>query len=457
MSMRSRITATFAACIALPLAAGWCALWFAAEHTVRHQAADALQAETRAVMASIETRLSSNLTHLKAWSSMPMMQEVLIDDDGGELAQVLVDLNRAYPDFASLTITNARGLVVATTDAALRKADLTDAAGIQEAISGRATQSTFERLRAGTAEAIRYTAPLVAVYDRQTVIGTITGVIDLGQLATGSLVQSRLLQERRVFVLARQDDNTVVFANRHLDLIAPLTRSLAQARPGQKRDLSLAGEPGSVVIARSGSRALEPDPELVAIAFEPTAAVLATASKVSDIFLGVTGLAALAALLMAWRWAAPLARAATAINPLPSGKRHASPPARRGQPTFGPIIDALARLNAAEAEREDLRGRVQSLAAALAEARLHAGMAADRLQSIGDTLKDRMDAVTQLIELINRENLAAAASRRQQTHLPELNRSAMDLLKAIRDAIEASHDDKADSATSVPDSTRLSA
>ena len=71
MSMRSRITATFAACIALPLAAGWCALWFAAEHTVRHQAADALQAETRAVMASIETRLSSNLTHLKAWSSMP--------------------------------------------------------------------------------------------------------------------------------------------------------------------------------------------------------------------------------------------------------------------------------------------------------------------------------------------------------------------------------------------------
>jgi hypothetical protein len=57
-----------------------------------------------------------------------MMQEVLIDDDGGELAQVLVDLNRAYPDFASLTITNARGLVVATTDAALRKADLTDAA-----------------------------------------------------------------------------------------------------------------------------------------------------------------------------------------------------------------------------------------------------------------------------------------------------------------------------------------
>jgi hypothetical protein len=103
-------------------AAGMGALWLGTEDTLRQQSFDDLQTQTRNVMVSIEQQMASNLTHMKAWSSMPMMQEVLIGDEGGELAGTLADLSRNYTDFLSLTITNAQGSVIATTDPALRKA-----------------------------------------------------------------------------------------------------------------------------------------------------------------------------------------------------------------------------------------------------------------------------------------------------------------------------------------------
>jgi hypothetical protein len=435
--MRTRIMAAFAACIILPLAAGWASLWLSADNDARNRTFNELKATARMTMASVEERLAQNLTHMKAWRTMPMMQEVLINDDGGELAQVLGDLNRAYPDFASLTVTSARGAVVATTDKALRKADLTEAAGIKEAISGRTTQSSFTKLAANTPDAVRFTVPLVASYDRQTVIGTLTGVIRINELVGRTLRSQDQGRQQQIVILARQQDRQVLFTSQMSGAIAAAARTIDIGASRRPIAMSIAGEPGIAAIERSGTRTLGQDPGLVTIVFAPRSAITAPASSLSGTFLAVAGVAALGAMIFAWRWTTPLVKLGHAFDQTNAGSHHKASPAPSA---FAPLSEAIERLKAVRNERDALAIEARDLSLAVALARKDAGQARERLQHLGDALTERMGDLTEVVELINQQNLAAAGQRHRQPQLQTLNHAMLDLLHVIHEAVEAAQD-----------------
>lgn len=462
MSMRSKITAAFAMCIALPVAAGMGALWLGTEDTLRQQSFDDLQTQTRNVMVSIEQQMASNLTHMKAWSSMPMMQEVLIGDEGGELASTLADLSRNYTDFLSLTITNGQGSVIATTDPALRKADLSDVEGVHAAISGRTTQSGFTRLREGAPEAIQFTVPLVASYDRQTVIGTLTGVVDFNALVKRTLQGSPLNQERRVFVLTRRDTGKVLFANRSAGTIADEIGRVDTNRKVTTTELMLAGEESLAAFSRSSGKALGKDPGLVAFGIEPLSGVYAAADKVSNIFAAIAGLAATLALFLAWRWATPLVELSSGIGRLASGDARASVPQMPSHSAFAPLARALETMKSVRSAHDTLAHRERELMEAHDKAQAEIRLKEKLLQDLGHTLQARMGDIVELVDLINRENLSAVASRRQSPNMVELTRTATELLNVVQDAIEASEaaaerTRKAPSLSDTPALQRLSA
>lgn len=436
--MRSKITAAFAMCIALPVAAGMGALWLGTEDTLRQQSFDDLQTQTRNVMVSIEQQMASNLTHMKAWSSMPMMQEVLIGDQGGELAATLADLNRSYPDFLSLTITNAQGAVIATTDPALRKADLSDVEGIHAAISGRTTQSGFTRLRSGASEAIQFTVPLVASYDRQTVIGTLTGVVDFQTLVKRTLQGSPLNQERRVFALTRRDTGKVLYANRSIETVADEFAGIDTNRRITTAELMLSGEESLAAFSRSSGKILGKDPGLVAFGAEPLSSVYAAADKVSNIFAAIAGLAAAFALFIAWRWATPLVELSDSIGRLARGDSRTPVPEMPSHSAFAPLTRALESMKSVRSAHDALAARERELVEANDKAQAEIRLKEKQLQDLGHALQARMTDIVEMIELINRENLAAAAARRQSPHMVELNRTATELLNAVQGAIEAS-------------------
>ena len=84
------------------------------------------------------------------------------------------------------------------------------------------------------------------------------------------------------------------------------------------------------------------------------------------------------------------------------------------------------------------------------------------LQDLGHTLQARMGDIVELVDLINRENLSAVASRRQSPNMVELTRTATELLNVVQDAIEASEaaaerTRKAPSLSDTPALQRLSA
>ncbi|MEQ1753694.1 MAG: cache domain-containing protein [Micropepsaceae bacterium] len=438
MSMRSKITAAFAMCISLPMAAGMGALWLGTEDTLQQQATQDLQTMTHNVMTSIEQQLAQNLTHLKAWSAMPMMQEVLISDEGGELSRALSDLNLNYADFASLTITNAQGQVISTTDPALRKADLSAVEGVHAAVSGRTTQSNLSKLREGGSETIQFTVPLVASYDRQTVIGTLTGVVDFSTLVRRIVQNSPLNLERRAFVLAQKDSSKFLYSSRSLDSVADEIQRIDTNRKNQSNELVIAGETHLAAFAKSGSKILVRDPGLVAFGVEPTSSVYAAADKVSNIFIAVAGLAAVLALVIAWQWSTPLVQLAASIGRLAHGDLRVSAPDLPRHSTFAPLVRALETMKEVKVTRDHLAARelelVQANETTLAELRNKER----QLHELGRTLQQHMSDIAELCELINKENLAAASGKRHLSNAQDLSRTAVRLLSIVQDAVAAS-------------------
>lgn len=435
--MRSKITAAFAMCISLPLAAGMGALWLGTEDTLQQQAEGDLQSMTRNVSTQIEQQMAMDLTHLKAWSTMPMMQDVLIADQGGELSQALSELNLSYTDFASLTITNAQGGVVATTDAALRKADLSAVEGVHAAVSGRITQSGFSKLRNGASDTIQFTVPLVASYDRQTVIGTLTGAVDFSTLVRRVVQASPLNLERRAFVMTQKDTGRIVWSSRSIDSVADEISHIDTNRKTQAADIVIAGETWLTSYVRSNGKVLGKDPGFIAFGIEPTEAVYAAADKVSNIFLAIAGLAAAAALFIAWQWSTPLVQLAACIGRLASGDSLVSTPQLPRHNTFAPLVRALDTMKDVKAARDHLASRELELVQARDMAVADARTKARKLQDLGRTLNDTMSTIVSLCDLINRENLAAAAGKRGTANTQELSRTAVQLLNIVQAAVDA--------------------
>ena len=456
MSMRSRITAAFAMCISLPMAAGMGALWLGTQNTLQLQAQSDLQSMTRNVEYSIEQQMAATFTHLRAWSALPMMQDVLIADEGGELSQALSDLNLNYTDFASLTVTNTQGQVVSTTDAALRKADLSGVEGIHAAVSGRQTQSNFMKLRSGASETIQFTVPLVASYDRQTVIGTLTGTVDFNALVRRIVQNSPLNVERRAFVLAQKGTGKIVWSTRSIDSISDEILRIDINQKNQSAEIVIAGEPWLASFTPSGTKLLGKDPGFIAFGVEPTSSVYAAADKVSNIFIAIAGAAAAFALFIAWQWSTPLVELSAKIGRMADGDLHIDTPHLPRNNTFAPLATALDSMREVKTIRDHLALReaelIRSLEAAQAEARTRTR----QLQDLSRTLKENMSTIVSLCDLISRENLAAAAGRRSNGNTQELSRTAVQLLNIVQDAIDAA-DTGNEMQSATPETTESSA
>lgn len=460
MSIRSKVTAAFALCISLPMVAGMGALWLGTEVTLRHQASQDLQASTRSVMATIEEQMAFNFTHLKAWSSLPVMQDVLIGDDGGELLHTLNDLNLNYPDFGALTITNAQGGVVATTDPAQRHADLSAYEGVQAAVSGRSHQSSYTIHRAGGIETISFTVPLVATYDRQTVIGTLTGYLDLQAMVGRTVANSTLGIERRTLVLTQQDKGSIIFSPRSNGASLEELKRIDTSGKRSSHEFVLGSEPYLATFVRSKGTSLEKNPGLIAFGVAPSATVFAAVDNVSNIFIAVAGFASIIALVIAWRWSTPLVRLASRMGRVARGEEDSPVPKLPSHNTFAPLAIALDTMRETTLIRDRLAAREIELIHAKAAAEADASAKSQQFESLSTSLRDQITSIVDLCDLITKENVAAASNTRHVSYARELSCSGTKLLAIVEDAIsnipDAAHADL-DSVVAQPVATQTAA
>lgn len=429
MWLRGKINAALLICIGAPLALGFGAIWFGVQQTMRDAGTHEVAAATAAAASAIEDRAGLNLRHLTVWSKLSVMQDVLIAGEGGELARTLQSFAAQYPDFANIVVTDTLGNIVASS------ANLTGSMaadeGFRTAASGRIYQSALG-LRAGdTKETLSFTVPLIARHDGQSVIGTLTGVLDFAATVKAVLAPTALAAGGNALVLTKRNGQ-IAFASR---TDATLLEALSGATEGT---IAWRGEPHFVASKPLKKKALPQDLGLVAIGITPAAAILATTDSLSTTFLWVAGLAALAAFALTWMWTTPLIEIGNAMEALARGNALYKGPKTKETDAFHPMARAFESFRQMKIVRDKLWARERDLSRAKEDAEAALKAKSEHIASLSYALSEQLSTIVRLSDLINRETLEAASGETRSTYAKDIASTGASLLAVVQDLFDLS-------------------
>lgn len=435
MWLRLSIVSALAACIALPLLAGYGVMSWIAGDFFRQSATAQLEASSTAFARSIGERLAQDLSHLKVWSALPVMQDALVADSGGEIVRALTNFASNFTDFSSLTATDSRGKVVATTTKTDRGADLAADEGFLAAASGRVFQSDFGHRNADEPNAISFSVPILASYDGQTVIGTLTGVIDVK--ATVRSIAIRSPAGAPVFVAARRSDGRITFTSKVDAKLFEALRSLKAATSGT-RDIDWKGAPHFVASVATAGKGQLRDPGIVVRAIEP-GQVSIDAANASTLTVSIAAvLAALAVLCLAWRLSAPLADMLSAMDRIARGDTTAGGPNLAAHHPLSQMARSIEVFRRTRIVRDRLALREQELHRAAKDAEAAAHAKAEHLASLSRELRTQLTTIIGMSEMINTEVLRAASRLEYAGYAKDIGRSGVQLLAVINDLFDLS-------------------
>jgi signal transduction histidine kinase len=433
MWLRVKITTVFASCICLPLLAVLVAVWAFGDRVLRDQGMRELQETTRVFAEALDARLALDLTHLRTFAALPIMQDALIADSGRDIQRTLAALKTQYPDFIDLFVADARGMVVAaTSDNDMGRPAATDE-GFRAAASGSVHQSALTVREAEMTTAISFSVPVMAAYDRQTVVGTLSGTVDVGAIVKAMKVYSALSAKDEAVLIVRRHDRRLAFATHQDGTIAQAARSTENSG-----ELSWRGSPYFAASANSTGKSLVRDPGFAVRGLAPAEPTLAAVEQLRVLSLAIAMIAAGAALAFAWHWATPLVAVGTAMAELVHGRDPGRIPDVAPTHVFGPMTRALETFRQSRTLHEWLSGRERELARKkeLAEQALH--QKSEHLASLTRALKGELTTIIELSEAINTETLAAMGPGERVSVAKDISRSGAQLLAVINDLFELS-------------------
>ena len=433
MWLRGKITTVFAACVLVPLALVLCAVSLGGGAVLRDQAAHDLKSAAQALTAGVEGRLALDLTHLKAFGALPVMQEVLIGDAGREMQRTIAALKTQYPEFIDLFVADGRGAVVAATSSNdLGRSAATDE-GFRSAVSGSTYQGPIVVRETDATAALSFSVPIIAEYDGQTVIGAISGTVDLGAVARNAKAQSILAGKEHALLIVRRQDGRIGFATHADGTIA----ALAQAR-ATDGEISWRGAPHFVASVASTGKGLVRDPGFSVRALSPAGATIALIDWIVWIGAAAAFVATAAALTFAWHWSTPLVALGTAMERLVNGGNPGRLPHIAPTHMFGPMARAFESLKQTKSLHEWLSGRERELARKKEQAEQALHQKSEHLASLTRALKSELATIVELSEAINSEMLNAVSGVERASLAKDISRSGAQLLSVINDLFELS-------------------
>ena len=144
MRIRKKSIVLLLLCTIIPLLQISIISFVTAQNALEAQASAELEADTKAALDRIEAFFEKVTVDVAAWSSLPVIQDVLIDDEDGEIATELVRLQKQYGYLAGILVLNDQGICVAATDDNNLRRDFSDTDLIQVSQQGRTFQGRVE-------------------------------------------------------------------------------------------------------------------------------------------------------------------------------------------------------------------------------------------------------------------------------------------------------------------------
>jgi signal transduction histidine kinase len=274
--------------------------------------------------------------------------------------------------------------------------------------------------------------PLIARHDGQSVIGTLTGVLNFGVVMKAVLAPTTFAADGNALVLTKRDGN-VVFASRNDETLTNAVQSNRNAN-----QMTLRGDSYFVAGVAMKKKALPQDLGLTAIGVTPAAAILATTDSLSATFLTVAGLAVIAAFALAWYWTTPLVRLGDAMDALARGNPQHRGPNANPTDAFAPMARAFEVFRQMKIVRDKLWARERELSRAKEDAEAALKAKSQHIASLSQALSEQLSTIMRLSELINRETLEAATGETRSTYAKDIAKTGASLLAVINTLFDLS-------------------
>jgi signal transduction histidine kinase len=332
-------------------------------------------------------------------------------------------------------VTDARGTVIAATS----KGDLGRPAaaeeGFRSAASGTVYQGPLVVRDLPAKTTVSFTVPLTAAYDRQTVIGTLFGVVDFAVLVKAAKAQSILASDQNVVLVARRQDGRTGYATRSDGALIDAVQGVANTSGAG--EISWRASNYFVSSAPSKGKGLVRDPGFVVRAVAPTATAFGAIDQVMTIAGVVAAIGAVLSLVFAWRWATPLVQLGGAMGRVAQGEPARAPDVAPTH-TFAPLTRSFESLRQTKAMHAWLVGRERELLRdkETAERALHEK--SEHLASLSRALKGQLATIVELSEAINQQALTSATGLTRANYAKDISRSGTQLLAVINDLFELS-------------------
>jgi len=188
--------------------------------------------------------VDDSFTDLGAWSQLSIMQDVLIDDEKGDLQKELIRLHDQYDVFSDLAVANTEGLVIASSGGKSRNFDLSQEIEFQVPANGGSYRGAIEWHASMKHYVITLAIPVIASYDESLVIGVLIGFVDwrfIESELSKRLVLGGSQGRNRLLIIHSGADHTILYPsqfqhlpNIHFDHILASERITEISDKGQK-------------------------------------------------------------------------------------------------------------------------------------------------------------------------------------------------------------------------------
>ncbi|MEH6472926.1 MAG: methyl-accepting chemotaxis protein [Halopseudomonas sp.] len=179
MKLKTKLLLVVLSCSVLPLLVMGFISYDNARQALSRQIEANLETTTQDQIHHLEEFFQESLADLHTWSNLGIMQDLLTDDEEGELSAELERLRKQYPHFSELSALNGEGDVVATSLEARRDTSFADQDKVhQTAGAGHHYQSRVHQDVLSGGKVMLIAKGVRADYDPNTMIGTLVGVVD---------------------------------------------------------------------------------------------------------------------------------------------------------------------------------------------------------------------------------------------------------------------------------------
>ncbi|MDP3981435.1 MAG: cache domain-containing protein, partial [Chlamydiota bacterium] len=137
-----------------------------------------LNAQANFVIRELENRLQDQNNNIRSWSKLTVIQDLLTDDADGRVTELLMQLREEFGDYLVLFCTNAKGVVVASSDESMYKKEFSHEPWYKEMADEKTWIDVLSNIGDIDAKGVIVASPVIGIETQEKVIGAIVGFYD---------------------------------------------------------------------------------------------------------------------------------------------------------------------------------------------------------------------------------------------------------------------------------------